>query len=168
MKASRILRPSAVRTGMFCKLGSSDANRPVTAVAWLNVVCTRPVRGLTICGSLSVYVDLSLVNAQCSSSSFGSGKSAASSVSTSSSVDGCPVAVLRSAGSFIFWNRISPSCRGEERLKGWPASSYARCSSSRALSPSSRLCAASSAASIITPSRSMRYRISRTGISIVV
>jgi hypothetical protein len=29
----------------------------VTAVACANVVCTRPVRAFTICGSLSVYVD---------------------------------------------------------------------------------------------------------------
>ncbi len=66
-------RPSAVRTGMFCRLGSDDASLPVTAVAWLNVVCTRPVRGLTICGSLSVYVDFSFDSARCSSSTFGSG-----------------------------------------------------------------------------------------------
>src|SRR5262252_163452 len=44
MNASRMRRPSAVRTGMFCRLGSEEASRPVTAVAWLNVVCTRPVR----------------------------------------------------------------------------------------------------------------------------
>ena len=43
MNASRMRRPSAVRTGMFCRLGSFDARRPVTAVACANVVCTRPV-----------------------------------------------------------------------------------------------------------------------------
>jgi hypothetical protein len=31
--ASRIRRPSAVRIGMFCRLGSFDASRPVTATA---------------------------------------------------------------------------------------------------------------------------------------
>ena len=32
-KAERMRRPSALRTGMFCRLGSLDANRPVTATA---------------------------------------------------------------------------------------------------------------------------------------
>ena len=45
MNASRMRRPSAVRIGMFCRLGSLDDEPPVTATAWLNVVCTRPVRG---------------------------------------------------------------------------------------------------------------------------
>ncbi len=36
---------------------------------------------------------------------------------------------MRSGGSFILPNRISPSCRGEARLNGCPASSYACCSS---------------------------------------
>ena len=44
---------SALRIGMFCRFGSLLDNPPVTAV-WLNVVCTRPVRGLTMRGSLSV------------------------------------------------------------------------------------------------------------------
>ena len=34
MKASRTRRPSAVRMGMFCRLGSFEARRPVTATAW--------------------------------------------------------------------------------------------------------------------------------------
>ena len=33
MNASRIRRPSAVRTGMFCRLGSFEDRRPVTATA---------------------------------------------------------------------------------------------------------------------------------------
>ena len=33
MKARRILRPSSVRTGMFCKFGSFDDNRPVVVAA---------------------------------------------------------------------------------------------------------------------------------------
>ena len=73
MNASRMRRPSAVRTGMFCRFGSLDASRPVTAVAWENVVCTRPVCAFTICGSLSVYVDFSFDTERCSSSTFGSG-----------------------------------------------------------------------------------------------
>ena len=35
MKASRIRLPSAVRTGIFCKLGSFDDSLPVTAIALL-------------------------------------------------------------------------------------------------------------------------------------
>ena len=54
MNASRMRRPSTVRTGMFCRLGSVDASLPVTAVVCENVVCSRPVRALTIAGSLSV------------------------------------------------------------------------------------------------------------------
>ncbi len=33
MKAARILRPSSVRTGMFCRLGSEDDSRPVEVAA---------------------------------------------------------------------------------------------------------------------------------------
>ena len=33
MKAERMRRPSAVRTGMFCRLGSTEDSRPVTATA---------------------------------------------------------------------------------------------------------------------------------------
>jgi hypothetical protein len=33
MKAARMRLPSGVRTGMFCRLGSLDAKRPVTATA---------------------------------------------------------------------------------------------------------------------------------------
>ena len=32
-KASRMRRPSSVRTGMFCRLGSVEARRPVLAPA---------------------------------------------------------------------------------------------------------------------------------------
>ena len=45
MKAERMRRPSVVRTGMFCRLGSDEAKRPVTATAWEKLVCTRPVDG---------------------------------------------------------------------------------------------------------------------------
>ena len=45
MKARLILRPSSVRIGMFCRLGSLLLNRPVAATAWLKHVCTRPVWG---------------------------------------------------------------------------------------------------------------------------
>ena len=33
MNASRMRRPSAVRTGMFCRFGSVEESRPVTATA---------------------------------------------------------------------------------------------------------------------------------------
>ena len=33
MKARRILRPSSVRIGMFCRLGSDDDSRPVVVEA---------------------------------------------------------------------------------------------------------------------------------------
>jgi hypothetical protein len=53
MKAARMRRPSGVRIGMFCRLGSELDSRPVTAVACEKLVCTRPVFGLTMRGSLS-------------------------------------------------------------------------------------------------------------------
>ncbi len=46
MKAERMRRPSAVRTGMFCRFGSELASRPVTATACEKLVCTRPVAGI--------------------------------------------------------------------------------------------------------------------------
>ena len=36
MKAERISRPSSVRIGMFCRLGSLELSRPVAATTWLN------------------------------------------------------------------------------------------------------------------------------------
>ena len=59
MNARRISRPSSVRIGMFCRFGSLLLKRPVAATAWLNDVCTRPVCGLTSCGSASMYVPFS-------------------------------------------------------------------------------------------------------------
>ena len=42
MNARRIRRPSAVRIGMFCRLGSCEDSRPVAAITWLKVVWMRP------------------------------------------------------------------------------------------------------------------------------
>src|SRR6266702_6132402 len=53
MKARRIRRPSSVRIGMFCRLGSNEARRPVLVDASANEVCTRCVRGCTKPGSAS-------------------------------------------------------------------------------------------------------------------
>src|SRR5258707_506655 len=39
---ARISRPSAVRTGMFCRLGLVEDRRPVAVPTWLKVVWTRP------------------------------------------------------------------------------------------------------------------------------
>ena len=36
--ARRTSRPSSVRTGMFCRLGSEEERRPVAATAWLKRV----------------------------------------------------------------------------------------------------------------------------------
>ena len=54
MKAPRISRPSSVLIGMFCRFGSLLLRRPVAATAWLKQVWTRPVCGLTSCGSASM------------------------------------------------------------------------------------------------------------------
>ena len=42
--------PAAVRIGMFCRLGRIDDSRPVAAVVWLKVVCSRPSSGSTRLG----------------------------------------------------------------------------------------------------------------------
>ncbi|MNL53941.1 hypothetical protein D3C87_1772300 [compost metagenome] len=52
-KARRISRPSAVRMGMFWRLGFSEERRPVAATVWLNEVWIRPVRALISSGRLS-------------------------------------------------------------------------------------------------------------------
>ena len=53
-KASRILRPTSVRIGMFCRLGSFDDSRPVCAPVSEKLVWTRPVSGLICACSASV------------------------------------------------------------------------------------------------------------------
>ena len=50
MNAERISRPSSVRMGMFCRLGSLELSRPVAATTWLNDACTRPVSDWIIVG----------------------------------------------------------------------------------------------------------------------
>ena len=72
MKAARISRPSAVRTGMFCRLGLVDERRPVAVPTWLNVVWTRPSES-TRRGSESRYVERSLASWRCSRTSAGTG-----------------------------------------------------------------------------------------------
>ena len=42
---------------MFCRLGSREESRPVTAPVWSNEACSRPVRRHTIFGSNRVYTD---------------------------------------------------------------------------------------------------------------
>ena len=51
--AMRSLRPRSVRTGMFCRFGSLEANRPVAAVTWLKWQWTLVVFSFTYSGSAS-------------------------------------------------------------------------------------------------------------------
>ena len=53
MKQVRSLRPSSVRTGMFCRFGSEEDSRPVVVEASANEVWTRPVRCETAVTSAS-------------------------------------------------------------------------------------------------------------------
>ncbi|MNY16005.1 hypothetical protein D3C86_1492470 [compost metagenome] len=80
-------------------------------------------------------------------------------------MDGAPLAVFLTTGSFICVNRISPICFGEPRLNGCPAASKAAASSAIMRWPSSALCAPSRAASISTPLRSIFWSTTETGIS---
>ena len=50
MKAARILRPSSVRIGMFCRLGSTEDSRPVVVAASENDVWTRPDLRIDVAG----------------------------------------------------------------------------------------------------------------------
>ena len=57
-KASRIVIPSFVLIGIFCKFGSDDESLPVEVTACWYEVCTRDLTS-QISESLSVYVLLS-------------------------------------------------------------------------------------------------------------
>ena len=59
--AARICRPSSVRIGMFCRFGSHELSRPVAAVVWDKLVCTRPVSREINFGSESTYVPFELL-----------------------------------------------------------------------------------------------------------
>ena len=61
MNALRSCAPCSVRAGIFCKFGSLELRRPVSAAAWLNDVWTRPVFPFTSVGRTSTYVFFSLV-----------------------------------------------------------------------------------------------------------
>ena len=119
MNASRMRRPSAVRTGMFCRLGSVDASRPVTAVACENVVCTPP----------GARVDHRAAACRCTWTSASPARDTRASASAADSRPRAPAARPRRStagrsasscltGSFIRSNRISHSCFGEPRLNG--------------------------------------------------
>ena len=62
---SRMRRPSAVRTGMFCRFGSVEDSRPVRAMVWLNVVWMRPSSDSA--SSSPLTVTRSRVASRCSS-----------------------------------------------------------------------------------------------------
>ena len=113
------------RCGPGCSAGwgRSTASRPVTATAWTKLVCTRPVAGIDHLrqlvgvgalelGEAAVFEHLLrqrvVLRPACSS--------------TSSSVEGAPDGVFFTTGRPCWSNRISASCLGELRLKGWPAS----------------------------------------------
>ena len=120
--AARISRPSGVRIGMFCRFGSLLLSRPVAATAWLNVVCTRPVAGLTSAGSASTYVPLSFWMLRHFSTRPGSSCVCASSSSTSCAVETTRVLpVFLPACRFSFTKRTSASCFGELMLNSPPA-----------------------------------------------
>lgn len=55
-KAVRIRRPCSVLTGIFWRLGSWEASRPVAVSIWWNWVWMRPSRGQMYLGSASRYV----------------------------------------------------------------------------------------------------------------
>ena len=134
MNALRISLPSSPRMGMFCRLGSLLESRPVAVIVWLNDVWICPVRLLMRWGRVSIYVPSSFFNPLCSKMSSTISLLCFSCCSTSSLVTYCPVLVFLGLSMiFILPNKISPTCFGEAMLKGSPASSYIRLSSSSIL-----------------------------------
>ena len=120
--AARMRRPSAVRTGMFCRFGSELDSRPVAVTVWLKEVWSRPVVGSTSAGSASTYVDLSFESIRYSRILAGNGWSRASRVRTSTSVER-PVFPRRTPRLeiFSFSNRTTRSWAGEWMLNSPPA-----------------------------------------------
>ncbi len=149
-------RPSAVRTGMFCKFGSTRT----AAQSWWRRARRRCARAPSRDGCKRAarrYRCSSAWRAARQSSTLRgrSWPSAASSSSAAASVLQAPVLVRRPPGRLILSNRISPSCLGEPILKSSPASSLIS-SSSRAMvwaKDSDKL--ASVAFSTFTPRRSI-------------
>ncbi len=122
-KAVRILRPSSVRTGMFCRFGSDEESRPV-------VIAAKRVGGVDAAGlGLDVGrqdvgigrfelgelapVENALGERRC--------PVAARSSSTLAPVAQAPVLVFVPPARPNLPNRMSPSCLGEPRLKFSPA-----------------------------------------------
>ena len=121
--ASRIFLPSSLRIGMFCKLGSVEASRPVLVPAIEYEVCTRPVSGWICSCNASVYVDFNLLSCRQSRTRPGRTCSIASSSRTSTPVAYAPVLPFFPPGMLISSNNISPSCLGDPKLKLRPANS---------------------------------------------
>jgi hypothetical protein len=95
----------------------------------------------------------------------GSGKSAARSCSTSSSVLGAPLAVFFFTGRPSRPNRISPICLGLAQVEGLAGDLVGLLLERHHALGQLPALAASSAPSISTPWRSMRCRIRHTGSS---
>ena len=84
-KALRISRPSSVRTGMFCRLGSVEDMRPVAVIFWLKLVYTLPF--LRSASRPSTNVLLSFERNLYSRTSFTMGCLSSSASNTSASVE---------------------------------------------------------------------------------
>src|SRR5439155_429418 len=111
MNAARISRPSSVRIGMFCKLGSLELSRPVAVPVCEKLVCRRPVSRWISFGSASTYVDLSLAISRYSMIFAGSGCWADNSSKTSAAVDRAFAFPRRALGCrFNLSKRLSASC----------------------------------------------------------
>ena len=121
MKALRISRPSVVRTGMFCRLGSALEMRPVAVTHCLKLVWTRPSGAMDFSNpSTKVASTLATNRYSMIRDTMGCLSLIASRVSLSVEY---PVLFFFWGGSPSFSNRMVPSCLVDRMLNRSPACS---------------------------------------------
>ena len=120
-KQSRILLPSSVLIGMFCKFGSVEDNLPVAATVCWKLVCIRPSCATDAINPSIVVINLevSRILRRCLSS--GCLVLSANHSKLSASVV-YPVLIFLVLGNFNSSNSTTCSCLGEPTLNSCPAS----------------------------------------------
>jgi 2-methylaconitate cis-trans-isomerase PrpF len=112
MKAARISRPTAVRMGMFCRLGLVELRRPVAVPTWLKVVWMRPSASAS-CGQRVEVGALELLQLAMLETHAAISWCSASSSRTSCAVETTlPLPYFMGLGRSILLKRTSPSCLG--------------------------------------------------------
>ena len=133
----RILRPSSVRTGIFCKFGPTEDKRPVAATVCAKWVRIRPSEPISAIRPSTVVPSFLVSRIRNSDSNKGCLVFSKSQLRASASVVN-PVLIFLVFGRFNSSNRTTWSCLGDATLNSWPA---AKCAAlvSRATSPSKKV-----------------------------